>query len=155
MSKFENKKAFTLAELLIVVAIIGVLVAISIPVFTNQLRKARLATNKANGRSAYAAALAWYIDNANESIDQTYKDGGFYDVSTGIFTPGALPGTGKSGSATIDNVDFSNWTVDTPVKNKTAKNCLGDTVFYKWDIEWNQEPFDGTIKNITGHNQGS
>ena len=37
----ENKKGFTLAELLIVVAIIGVLVAISIPIFTSQLEKSR------------------------------------------------------------------------------------------------------------------
>ena len=35
----ENKKGFTLAELLIVVAIIAVLVAISIPIFTAQLEK--------------------------------------------------------------------------------------------------------------------
>ena len=48
----KNKKGFTLAELLIVVAIIGVLVAISIPIFNNQLRKARLATNQANARAA-------------------------------------------------------------------------------------------------------
>ena len=33
----KSKKGFTLAELLIVVAIIAVLVAISIPIFTNQL----------------------------------------------------------------------------------------------------------------------
>ena len=35
----KNEKGFTLAELLIVVAIIGVLVAISIPIFTSQLEK--------------------------------------------------------------------------------------------------------------------
>lgn len=40
-----NKKGFTLAELLVVVAIVGILVAISIPVFTAQLSKARKATN--------------------------------------------------------------------------------------------------------------
>ena len=58
----KNKKGFTLAELLIVVAIIGVLVAISIPIFTTQLKKARLATNKANARSALSAAMAEFID---------------------------------------------------------------------------------------------
>ena len=49
-----NKKGFTLAELLIVVAIIAVLVAIAIPIFTSQLEKAREATDMANIRSAYA-----------------------------------------------------------------------------------------------------
>lgn len=54
MFKKLNKKGFTLAELLVVVAIIGVLVAISIPIFTSQLEKAREATDLANIRSAYA-----------------------------------------------------------------------------------------------------
>jgi len=45
----KNKKGFTLAELLIVVAIIAVLVAVSIPIFYAQLRKSRLAVNQANG----------------------------------------------------------------------------------------------------------
>ena len=53
-----NKKGFTLAELLIVVAIIAVLVAISIPIFTAQLEKAREATDAANIRSAYAEVTA-------------------------------------------------------------------------------------------------
>ncbi len=56
--KKNNKKGFTLAELLIVVAIIAVLVAIAIPVFTAQLKKSQLATNTANVRSAYAEAVA-------------------------------------------------------------------------------------------------
>lgn len=54
MFKKLNKKGFTLAELLVVVAIIGVLVAISIPIFTNQLEKSREAVDLANVRSAYA-----------------------------------------------------------------------------------------------------
>jgi len=53
MNKMNNK-GFTLMEVLIVVAIIAVLVAIAIPVMTNQLEKAREATDAANIRSAYA-----------------------------------------------------------------------------------------------------
>lgn len=54
----KNRKGFTLAELLIVVAIIGVLVAIAIPVFTSQLEKSREATDLANVRAAYAEVMA-------------------------------------------------------------------------------------------------
>ena len=52
--KKTNKKGFTLAELLVVVAIIAVLVAIAIPIFTAQLEKARESTDAANLRAAYA-----------------------------------------------------------------------------------------------------
>ena len=58
----KNRKGFTLAELLIVVAIIAVLVAIAIPVFTTQLEKSREATDQANVRSAYAEAVADYLE---------------------------------------------------------------------------------------------
>ena len=56
--KKNNNKGFTLAELLIVVAIIAVLVAIAIPVFTTQLEKAREATDISNIRSLYAEVVA-------------------------------------------------------------------------------------------------
>ena len=57
----KNNKGFTLAELLIVVAIIAVLVAIAIPVFTTQLEKSREATDIANVRSGYAALVTNYL----------------------------------------------------------------------------------------------
>ena len=71
MFKKLNKKGFTLAELLIVVAIIGVLVAISIPIFTNQLEKAREATDAANIRSAYAEVVAEALTNDTGSAEAT------------------------------------------------------------------------------------
>ncbi len=61
--KKMNKKGFTLAELLIVVAIIAVLVAIAIPIFSAQLEKSREATDIANVRSAYATLVASYLTN--------------------------------------------------------------------------------------------
>lgn len=61
----KNKKGFTLAELLIVVAIIGVLVAISIPIFTSQLEKSRDAVSISNIRAAYAEATSQYLVDQN------------------------------------------------------------------------------------------
>ena len=65
-----NKKGFTMAELLIVVAIIAVLVAIAIPIFNAQLKKSKLATDTANVRAAYAEVVADKLaDGAVVSVD--------------------------------------------------------------------------------------
>ena len=81
MLKKMNKKGFTLAELLIVVAIIAVLVAISIPIFSAQLEKAKEATDMANIRSAYAEVVAKYLGDSQgheasvnlKSVTSNYK----------------------------------------------------------------------------------
>ena len=79
LKKFrENKKGFTLAELLVVVAIISILVAVSIPVFTSQLKKATRATNLANARAAKAAAVAEYL-TGNETNEKYYN----YNIASG------------------------------------------------------------------------
>ena len=57
----KNNRGFTLAELLIVVAIIAVLVAIAIPVFTSQLEKSRDATSVSNLRAGYAEIMTCVI----------------------------------------------------------------------------------------------
>ena len=54
LKKLNNKKGFTLMEMLIVVAIIAVLVAIAIPVFNGALTKSKEAADVANIRAAYA-----------------------------------------------------------------------------------------------------
>ena len=52
-------------------AIIGVLVAISIPIFTSQLEKAREATDLANIRSAYAECSAALLTGGGDEIQMT------------------------------------------------------------------------------------
>ena len=68
-----NKKGFTLAELLIVVAIIAVLVAIAIPVFTAQLEKSREAVDAANIRAEYAELMADAITGEVKTGADDYK----------------------------------------------------------------------------------
>ena len=85
MKKLFNKKGFTLAELLIVVAIIAVLVAISIPIFTSQLEKAREATDAANIRAAYAevmnAALLDADTDTSKEVTLTQTQSGWQNSS--------------------------------------------------------------------------
>lgn len=50
----------------------GVLVAISIPVFTAQLEKARDATDEANVRAYIAEATAAYLTDEKATPDKTY-----------------------------------------------------------------------------------
>ena len=57
----KRREGFTLVELLIVVVIIGILVSISIPVFTAQMHKAEVATDWANLRAYYAEIQADYM----------------------------------------------------------------------------------------------
>ena len=67
----KNNRGFTLAELLIVVAIIAVLVAIAIPIFSAQLEKSREATDIANVRSAYATLVADYLTSTEAAAEKT------------------------------------------------------------------------------------
>lgn len=88
----KNKKGFTLAELLIVVAIIGVLVAVSIPIFTAQLEKARESTDLANIRAAKAAAVSAYLtEDATLGLGsaQTENKTLYYDAGNGVLKTSA------------------------------------------------------------------
>ena len=85
MKKMNNKRGFTLAELLIVVAIIAVLVAISIPVFTSQLERAREATDLSNIRSAYAEILVLAVTDDTTAAPKS-SSGATLSYSAGVYT---------------------------------------------------------------------
>ena len=119
--KKNNNKGFTLMEMLIVVAIIAVLVAIAIPVFTNQLEKAREATDEANIRSAYAEVMACALTDAKDGTNDVVRkdnttDGSVTWSKTVVATQkqakwesgDTVEIAGEPVSATVANADKSN-----------------------------------------------
>lgn len=95
LKKMRERKGFTLAELLIVVAIIGVLVAIAIPIFTSQLEKSRDAVSAANARAAYAEAAVAKL-NQEDVGRAEYNDDGTVTVSGVLIKGETLTEDGKA-----------------------------------------------------------
>lgn len=84
MIRQKKNSGFTLAELLIVVAVVGILVAISIPVFTSQLHKAKVATDEANLRSYYSVLMADYQATGKYDYDPSITDDMWKNISNTI-----------------------------------------------------------------------
>ena len=64
----KNQKGFTLVELMVVVVIIGILVAIAIPVYNNTLANAKEKADKANVR-IIEGAVAMYLSEKGKLPD--------------------------------------------------------------------------------------
>ena len=81
-AKLKKQGGFTMVELLIVVAIIAILVAVSIPMFNNALEGSRHAVDQANVRDAIILANAEYL--ADSDAAETFKgDGVTYNYVVG------------------------------------------------------------------------
>lgn len=133
-----NKKGFTLAELLVVVAIIAVLVAVSIPIFTGKLEKTREETDIANMRAAKAVAVVAALDDKLDT-DVWASGVAYYNAEDGVLQK-AKPtkvygkGTSKKAGQTYTNYDDAKDYTEAVIK-VTITNSASDKA-NNVKIEW-------------------
>ena len=129
----KRQKGFTLVELLIVVVIIGILVSISIPIFTAQMHKAKVAADWANLRAYYAEIQADYMStqqqNPKVKISGIDKD---YDWNSVTFLDGHKAEM-KAGTCLVnfeDTEDHKGYSIVYECNKDHAKCYLGLGVEY-------------------------
>ncbi len=81
----KNQKGFTLVELMIVVAIIGILAAIAIPKFANMLEKSREGATKGN-LSSINSGISLYVSDNQGTTPFTLDSSTYTTVIAGVTT---------------------------------------------------------------------
>ncbi len=110
-SRKINRRGFSLAEVLIVVAVIAVLVGIAIPVFAGQLEKNRDSVTATNLRAAYDEANATLLSRGQKPSDgaTVTVDGVDYRSTDNSLSGEILPfalGNGLPSGAGIYSLEF-------------------------------------------------
>ena len=112
----------------------GVLVAVSIPIFTSQLEKSREATDLANIRAAYAEAIADLLTEESKPADATTTTV-YYDA-----------GSGKLVSTKPAN---------TYLKGTTQTTALADTVIGNYTYTTGTDASGKVVKAVINYADGT
>lgn len=112
----SKEQGFTLVELIIVIAIIGILAAIAIPNFASKRLRANNATAQADLKNAMTFQEAYFVDNSRYTGDFGRLSGAGYITSSNIVL--SLTGSTSGFTMTAYHTGGSaTWTVRGPGAN--------------------------------------
>lgn len=121
----------------------GVLVAISIPIFTSQLEKSRDAVTLSNLRAAYAQAQTAYLTESSDGTDVVYTA----KTASAATTVVVKNVESKGEKAGLDNLDQMDWISAGDKSTLEGAASLGGKA-QKWDVTFTYNA-DGKITNVT------
>ena len=127
----QTQKGFTLIELMIVIAIIGILAAVALPAYSDYTKRAKMAEvilaaascrtdiseNVQNGGLSASGANSFGCESASQS--STYVS----SIVTDAVGKVTITSTGIDGSTTV---------ILTPYSDNTTALAANDTTLFKW-----------------------
>ncbi len=124
MSKLLQKKSgFTLIELMIVVAIIGILAALAIPAFITYIRRSKTSEATSNLKLMFTGAHAYYgKDRAEQGISGSSLEN--CTIGNAAASP-ATPSNVKQAFVENDEFDAINFELNDPVYYSYSVDSMG------------------------------